>query len=366
MRVRQVRLDVSCQRNLPFLALLFFSASVFIDTEVLGQEAFQDGNLIVSFQDPEGLFRGLGELREYDREGNVIQTITIPVPTGQTIEADQEVYDVDIDSRGRAVVHQVVDRGPRTVSIYDSRTGVWTHQPFGDQVGSRANRTQVGTAVIGDSVFLRNNRLDLETGELAVFSVDRTFPGLPSPIPSALVEISAGLDGNLYGIIDNSFPPSEVFVFDSETLEQLDQISLDASVVSFDDTRGIAVNADGNIFSADFSGRIIEYDRQGNSVNSLRPTDFATTFPIGNFGGFQLADIAISEDGAIAVTTTNRTLFLTDESLTTATSFELESGQSVSGAEHVAFAIAAVPEPSSTVFFAMAVTGIALRRKRSA
>lgn len=330
-----------------FVFLITFGTCL---SDSFGQTVFQEDNLLVTVNNPENIFMGLGELREYDRAGSLVQSIDIPTAFG--LVGSQTIFDVDVDELGRAVVQQDIGGGVRVISTYDSIVGVWTHQPFGTLSGSN---TGSGSALSGDLIFTGGNRLDLSTGTLSNFS---TAAG------GLLADISIGLDGLLYGTQGLS-PNSQLFVFDPETLVQVDSFQLSLPLTtpggSRESTRGIAVNADGDIFSASQSGRIRQFDRDGQLVDDLLPADF----------GIGLSDIVLSPDGTIALTSTStrnstfQQLFLTDESLSSATSFEIEDSTSSSGFR-VAFArqVVAVPEPSCLLLLAFcAVSSITVRRR---
>ena len=60
-----------------------------------GQTVFQEDNLLVTVNNPENIFMGLGELREYDRAGSLVQSIDIPTAFG--LVGSQTIFDVDVD-----------------------------------------------------------------------------------------------------------------------------------------------------------------------------------------------------------------------------------------------------------------------------
>lgn len=177
-------------------------------------------------------------------------------------------------------------------------------------------------------------RFDLSDGSFERFASGNSFAYL-----------TLGLDGKLYA--GGSVLTNGVVVFDPMTMTSTGYFELQDKR----DIRGMAVDSAGNVYTADWSGRIQKRNAGGSVIASLST-------------GQNLQDIDIDSEGNIVVGSRFGTVYLTDSSLTQMTSFQIGSrfGPSV----HVAFT-SSVPEPATSAMGAvgmLAVAALARGRQR--
>ncbi len=153
--------------------------------------------------------------------------------------------------------------------------------------------------------------------------------------------MTVGANGLVYAINQLGFPSREIDVFNPNTLQQVETITLSSQAFGAD-LRGIAVDAKGNIFAAGWDGTIYELNSSGAVVNSL------------SSGFNNLNSIAIDNQGDLVVGDRFGDVILTTTALTSETSFNTGTNDPL----HVNFTspltIASVPEPSSVVLAGIA------------
>ena len=360
-------------RNLIWVSFALVTSFLFVTNNCFSQIAFEAGNLLVSADRAE-FSQEPGKLREYGLSGNLIQTIDIPSPPGGD-QSSQVIHAVDVDSLGRAIVRQTIDgerfanfgsvdaNAPQFLSTYDSIKGTWEHQSLGSQTQSLL--FGAGTVVVDDFVFIGNHRFDVETGELTAFTPSENLVSFSRD--ARISSISSDGNGLLYGLIADGTPKRDIFVFDTQTLEQVSQFGLRPSTTSNGvvDSRGISVNERGEIFSISSGGVLRQFDSPGQLLNELVPNGF----------GSSGREIALNSEGVIAALSFSGLrdvleVSITNEDLASATTFDLEPSEGSFGFSNrvtLAFAtepVAAVPEPSGISVVAVLFGFISCRRRR--
>lgn len=254
-------------------AVVVFSLLVFLAS---GAEAdqFTPGNLLVT--------SWYKQLREFTREGELIQTLAIPCGV-DPCPIGHQVRDVVVDAHGRA--HVLNGTSAPWLSSYDPATDSWSHRtlPGWNLIN---NTTYGGIAMLGDLVFVPDHaigsdpagiiRFDLETGSALRFA--EQVAGR-API---FTDLAIGPDGLLYALDGRS--GGRVVVYDPFSLEQL------GTLLSTSETlRTIALDRFGMVYLGTDREDLLVYDASGVLLERVPLI-------------FTMSDIDIAVDGSFAVT----------------------------------------------------------------
>ena len=131
-------------------------------------------------------------------------------------------------------------------------------------------------------------------------------PARPTP---DFIDVTTGLDGLIYGLSVGI--TNQVFVYDPHTTALVRSVPLGSPG---EDIRTIAVDATGNILVGTWDGFIQKYDPTG--ANLLASVQVKNTL-----GPESLLSLALDRDGQVAAGGREGTVFLTNESLASVTSF---------------------------------------------
>ncbi|WZP01156.1 hypothetical protein EP7_005609 (plasmid) [Isosphaeraceae bacterium EP7] len=201
-----------------------------------------------------------------------------------------------------------------SLSTYDPASSSWSHMthPGWSSVG---NLTYGGIDVSGPWVFATDSmtysggeaqgmiRFDPANGTSLRFAEHAEFN-----------DLDVGLDGRLYGLAGNT-----LYVYDPESLELRETIALP---LYSDDSREIAVDANGDLFVGTLQNQILHYDPTGTTL--LNSITLATG----------LYDMDLAEDGRIAAVAWGN-VTLTDTSLSWQTGFPTGGGPSYIAFGHI-------------------------------
>jgi Domain of unknown function (DUF4347)/Cadherin-like/Putative Ig domain/WD40-like Beta Propeller Repeat len=193
-------------------------------------------------------------IQEYSPIGTLIRSI--PIPSNN--ETSGYARDLIIDDQGRFHVYN--GTFSPILSTYTPATNTWSSRTLAEW--STANNTSYGGIdYYQNFVFVT----DMNTGGGAAKGIvrfnltDGTSTRFASGVSEEFRDLTIGLDGNLYAL--GNYGP--VYVYNPVTLAFIKSINL-----SFVDHRGIAVDENGDIFTADWNGNVNYFTPTGQLVRS--------------------------------------------------------------------------------------------------
>jgi hypothetical protein len=223
-------------------------------------------------------------LKEFTPSGSLVRTVNVPPPPGSSGDTARDLVQ---DSSGKVYVYN----GTFTPALatYNPGTSAWSQQQYSGW--STVNNVSYG------GVGLYQN---------FVFASDMTVGGDPAGQSNGVVrfnvangtgtrfangintiDVNVGLDGYVYALAGTS-----VTVYDPNTLAQIRSVTLPFG----NDYRGVAANAAGEIFTANWGNTVTRFSATG----SLQAT--VTLSGPGDGSWFNnLTDIDVASDGTVAV-----------------------------------------------------------------
>lgn len=251
----------------PLVALLVIALAVTMDGPA-SAAPLTAGNLLVASE---------GELREYARDGGLVQRHAVP-DTGS--DGYPHPRSVLVDESGLVQVFN--GTFDPYLSTWNPQTGDWSHHTADSW--SIAGITYNGGIASWDRYIYAPDQTtsgDLTFGiirfdQRAGYSWERILTG------QRHIDLSMGLDGRLYALRSSAIV---IDVYDPLSLQALDTIVLPQFVAR------IAVGADGTIFAASWSGGGIQrFDPRG-----------ALTASVGT-GNCAMTDVDVAADGTVVAT----------------------------------------------------------------
>jgi uncharacterized delta-60 repeat protein len=244
----------------------------------------------------------------YTLSGSLLGTLPVPYPTGSS---DSQI------ARGLTVdANQNIDlfNGTFTpyLSTYNTGTKSWSQHTVSGW-STVNNVSYGGVAGFNQYVFVTDMATGggQDQGLIRFNTADYSYQRFATT--TDYIKVTVGQDGYLYAL-----EPSElqVDVFNPVTL------ALKRHIFNYSanaDSRGIAVDGNGQIFVADWNGRILHFDPAGNLVQSLSPS-----------GGGNWADIILGADGKLVAVSWSGTVLVSDESLSAYSTYTLPSSSTIS------------------------------------
>jgi hypothetical protein len=277
-RLFAATLEQHCEDAIPALY-----GSIDYDFGGIGPTAFTTGNILVTNQKL---------LMEFSPDGTLVQRIPVLRNGDASPDITAQIRDVIVSDTGH--VHIFNGTFTPALSSFDPVTGEWQHSTFsGWGISNNVSYGHIGTykqyVFVNDQLFPRG---------IIRFNTD-TRSGQRYALDFYYIDINVGLDDRLYALVDETM----LHVYDPVSMSLLDDIILENNV------RGIAVNADGEIFGASWDGSIYHFDSSGAYQASI-----AT-------GIVDLSDIDLSPTGQIAVGARDTKVILTTESLSSVEMF---------------------------------------------
>ncbi|MBK1883438.1 PEP-CTERM sorting domain-containing protein [Luteolibacter pohnpeiensis] len=267
-------------------------------------------------------------LLEYSPDGDLVMDYGV-VPHPDTTRYD--ATDVVATPDGKIHVLNSAPGDNDYLSTLQPSSRIWSHTP--DPAGGFGNVSDADLSILGNVAVTNRVMFDLNRFTATQFSV----PGF-----GGVGEVSFGLDGLLYAL-DSGSPRGGLRVLDPTDFSLLREFELLDSAGFRLDARGIAVREDGQIYIADWNGRIYEYDPTGNLVKSVYT------------GTGNLLDIDLSAEGTLIAGSRFGDVVVTDTTLATISTFSVGSGLVYVGFQ--------IPEPTSLSLTLLVGIGL-LRRKR--
>lgn len=272
--------------------------------------AVTGGNLLVQSNNSIG---------EYRTDGTGVQSFTIVYPTGTyplTEYARDIAYNV---ADGKIYVYN------GTIEPYLSvltPPASWTHLTYSGF--SNCNTTSDGGIdVYGTKVFVTDQTVDSETTEQGVVAFDISG-GITQRFATDIgpIDLNMGLDGYLYVLYPGGSPCGKTIdIYNPSTFGYIASFDL-TTIFGWNSNASIAVDYNGDIFVADWSGNLHHISRATLTVtDTITPICMRRGSPV----NCEIYDIDISEDGLIAIGTMFGEVFITDTSFSSISTFSVGS-----------------------------------------
>ncbi len=259
---------------------------------------FTPGNLLVSNSPFSG---GEPTLYEYDTSGNKIQEFLIPRNA-----RSEAARDIVMDPDGNVQIYNGTF-SPELATFTSSAGAITQTRTFANW-NTANNLTYGGIAIYDRFAFVTDTKIGGDTSEhrgLVRFNIDDgTAVRFGSP-QGGMIDVAVGLDGLVYGLGPSGSPyGTHLRVYDPDTLGLL------RTVVMPIQSRGIAVNAEGHLFTVDGTNGIYRFDPDGNQLKKLSGPAFAG-----------LADMDFDQDGNLLIASHGGKVGITTEALQSITVF---------------------------------------------
>jgi PKD repeat protein len=240
------------------------------------------GNLLVSLNGP----NASQVVREYTPSGTLVRSIDIP----SNGEAFFDARDLVSGTDGKISVYN----GTFTPKLATYDGTAWTQTPFDGWSTVNLN-SYGGLARYQNFVFATDMLTGGDTTDQRGIVKFDLGGGAPTRIATGFdpIDLTLGRDGNLYALT----AAHEVRVFDPATGNPVRTLTLPASPGgTAADYRGIAVNAAGQIFTANWEGRVLKLDGDGNLLGAV-----TLTGPGSGPAFYNPRDVDLAADGTLVV-----------------------------------------------------------------
>ena len=267
-------------------------------------EGLQPGNLLVSTDD---------RVYETTLDGQIVRLFPTQYPGG-SYPSTEYARDVAVDGDG--VLHVYNGTFSPYLSSRDPEVGaaIWSHQTYPGW--NTANNISYGGIDVHDRQVFVTDMLT-ENGVVA-FNLDSGI-AFRFAAGTDAIDLTVGLDGLLYVLSPGGSPEGRTIdVYDPETYAFIRSIDL-PSIFGWNGHRSIAVDANGDVFVADWDGEIHRISAAGALLQTVSPPC--------DWIGFDIAcsffDIAISESGQLALGSRSGEVIVTDVDFSSVSKFRL-------------------------------------------
>lgn len=274
-------------------------------------------------------------LYEYTTGGVKTQTFAVPYPT---TPRDNYVRDIAVGMNGSVQIFN--GTFAPVLTTLDPASGAVSHHTGDFSVAN--NVSYGGVAIFNNYIFVgdENTANSANTGILR-FDAANNYATTRFRSGTEYERVSIGANGLLYALQGNEFLGLPgVDVFDPQTMSLIRSVKLDA------DSRAVAADPAGDLFVANWDGKVYHYTPTGALLGTR------------DLGFGNIEDIDISPTGQLVIGERDGNVIVTDTSLASQTSFKV-SGTPV----FVAFT-SPVPEPTGVGALCVCGVGLLLRRRR--
>ncbi len=234
----------------------------------------------------------LALVKEYTSSGLFVQQYTAP--------STEESRDLVVDETGQIQLYN--GTFSPTLTTIDPTTGIATEQTISG-LSTVNNVSFGGIATFHQFVYLTDMATAGSGGPQGVVRVDLTDRSWQRfATDKQFQDLTIGGDGLLYGLDGSGLPGNQVTVYNPVTMAQVRTFA-----IAFNDYRGIAVSASGDVFASGWDGTIAHFDSSGKLLASVQT-------PINN-----LQSIDLRSDGTLVVGSRFGDVVLADTSLNSAT-----------------------------------------------
>jgi PKD repeat protein len=261
--------------------------------------------------------------KQYSATGGLLNSVNIPQPPGGPATA----RDLVADANGKVYVYN----GTFSPSLATYGGAGWTQQtyPGWDTVN---NISYGGIGQFQNYVFATDMMVNGDPRGIVRFN---TTDGSVTRFATNLdfIDLNVGLDGKVYGLLSGG----AVFVYDPVSMAAIRNFPLQAS----NDYRGLAVNAAGDIFTANWNNSVSHFNGSGVFLGTLNLTGPGDGTAFGN-----PMDIDVAPDGStLAVGTRTGQVVQMTSAFANVRYFRTWSGTGPQNPCFVSFATWEVPPP---------------------
>jgi hypothetical protein len=250
--------------------------------ESLEDRVVLSGDLLVSTAGayPQQIFE------EFTAAGALVRTVNIPSPPGSSGDTARDLVQ---DSTGNVYIYN--GTFAPALATYNPATSNWTQQGFAGW-STVNNVSYGGIGLFQNYIYVTdmttaNDPAGASNGIIRFNCTDGTATRFASG--TDFIDLNIGLDGNLYALAGQT-----ISVYDPTTMALLRTIALPWG----NDYRGVAVNASGDILTANWGNTVTHFSSTGTLLDTVTLTGPGGSTWFGN-----PMDIDVASDGTLAVGT---------------------------------------------------------------
>ena len=330
-------------KSLQLVAVMVISAVVTLFSGESQSALIDSHSILVSHRNE----RGLSEIIEFSRTGEVRQTFLIPNGTGF---GSGEARALAMDQKGKVQIFNGTFSPYLTTLTPQSAAGAATFEHHTIAGWSVVNNTSYGAVALDparNAIYVNDMSTASPGGPTGIIRFDSTTYAATRVRSGEYTKVTLGLDGLLYASFPATMPGNnKLDVIDPVNFSLLRTVTLPTNgLITF---TGFAVDAAGSIYATE--GR--EF---GTGIDKFTPQGVLIKHK-GN-GTPWLHDLALSPDGKLVTLSHDGDVVMTTTELTSITSF-----QSTLIDSDFSFVAWAVPEPPAGSLLILVICGFAARR----